>query len=158
MYLQNIIIPVYCRDENYEDEIFSDADQASFESMMGDFSNQNEDVGEAMPMPTCPFASAGGDQAFGVPSIAGVPGMAGIDPLLLANVLMKIVDTLEIRVKEAMLANESNVCSQIDPIQIFLSKNPYLDVENIFTNEEGVDALNKIKLLRAEVNAKMPTI
>lgn len=105
----------------------------------------------AQPMPTCPFANRGCGQPAGLPSFEG---MEGVDPLIFASILMKIVDQIEEKVKNALELNKSGFCIQIEPMQIFSSANPYLEYENLFTNEEGLDALNQMRQLRSELRDK----
>lgn len=145
-------------EEIIEDELLSDTDKASFESMMNEISQKPVEE-----KPSCQSCSGGPIPHLkipktpppGVPSIAGMPGLPNIDPQMFANVLFNVMNILEDKVREAMNITELGTCPLIKPIDIFLMQNPYVNYEEIISKNDGLETLNKMNELRSEVKLKI---
>lgn len=154
-----------------EDEIFADEDEYddadmkmnSFESMLNEMYEENEEIEETPTHETCgagPIPDVQMPQLapFGVPSIAGVPEIPDMDPNVFVNIFFKVMEILEDKVNEAMVVNEVGVCYAIPPIEIFVNKTPYLIYEELLMESEGQEALRKLEQLKAEVRSKIPGV
>ncbi|XP_055302258.1 uncharacterized protein LOC129568432 [Sitodiplosis mosellana] len=142
-------------EESFEDEILSKTDERiEFGSIMNDISQKKEEkpttqgkCGARLKVPKM--------LQLGIPSIGGEPAHADIDPQLFANVLFNVMGLLELKVKEAINISDMGVCLQIKPIDIFLIQHPYTNYGEIISKNVGLDALNKMKQLKAEVKLKI---
>ena len=135
-------------EETIGDEIPSDVDNGlDFESVMNKIS-QNKDKPHQMKFGSCSK----------VPSIAGRPVPSDIDPEIFIKVLFNVMGVLEKKVKEAMDISESGVCPQIKPIDMFLKKNPYENYDELLSKSDALEALDKMKELKAEVRSKIAGI
>lgn len=178
--MQFLVIPVAANDscsagmeedDIFEaDEIYTDTEKDRFQSMMDEFSQENEVKPPQAPTPTCPFGHSENilnDEhqepqmpSFDglLPSFGDVPSLmpgAGIDPEALLKVLFNVMNLLETKVLDTLNENEAGVCSQVEPINVFLEKEPYMKYQDLLNKTEGLDALKQIENLRSEVKMKM---
>lgn len=151
----------------------ADDDKDSFQEMMDEIASKQD----AQPH-TCPFANGGGMGFDGLGGMGGLGGLMGgmgmmggmggmggmgrmgelgggfppsIDPIDFSKILLDIMEALEGRIQEAIGENELGVCPQVKPMDIFLSKTPYLAYEEILSMEEGHDAVDKINALKSDL-------
>lgn len=140
MYSQHNIIPINCNN-------ISTGDKFEDETIVDDLLDLSEEILDLADV-QIDHVEDTNDEAN--------DALLDADPLVIANLLYKIVDLLEDKLKSAMDMSESGVCPQIKPINIFLSKNPYFDFEVIVSKEDSQDALNKLQNFRDEVANKIP--
>lgn len=153
------------QDNLIEDEVMTDSDQTSFQEMMDEISTKADESNKE-PKKTCPFAKGGmgplgtmgmlGMGGIGALSGMAMPPMAGmlppdLDPAEFSLTLLKILNALKERIKQALNEQNLGVCPQIKPINIFLSPTPYLAYQDVLPENEGEDAMMKIGYLQSDL-------
>lgn len=135
-------------EETIGDEITSDTNsEMDFESVVNEIAQEKNGPDQRK----CGFCSK-------LPPIAGESVHPNIDPEIFIKVLFNVMGVLEKKVTEAMHVSESGVCVQIKPIDIFLKKNPYENYDEVLSKSDALEALEKMKTLKAEVRSKIPGI
>lgn len=149
------------KDHVAEDEVMSKDDNDGSEEMMDDIASEM-DIVEDAPSPSSTCANKAGMGACGkMGGLGALSGMAmppmagglppGVDPVAFSKILVNFLSALENRIQEAMKQNEQGICPQVKPLNIFLSKNPYLAYEEMLPQKDGFDAIGKINALRTDL-------
>lgn len=129
---------------------------------------------------TCPFAGGLDAQMPGLGGLDALGGMLGaaggatgdadatglsgeqipssFEPEGVAKLIYGLMNVLEVRVKEALNVLKVGVCPQVAPVNIFLSKTPFKEFEELMSKEEGLDALDKMGELKSQLKMKFAEV